>query len=302
MSMLRSQTQRSVKRRASGQNKIARWLRLQPAVGTSIIILMVICLTALAAPVLTNIPPQSQNLIARLRPPVWAGGSWDFPLGTDQLGRDMVSRLFFGARVSLMVAIIATSLGLIVGTTLGILAGWYPERVIDNIIMYIVDVQLSLPFILLAIATALVLGNSLTVLIGLAALATWPTYARVCRSTVLSLRLRDFVVAAQALGAKDYYIIFRHILPGVIAPILVLATLNVGNVILLESALSFLGIGIRPPTPSWGTMIGEGREYIASAWWLAVLPGVMLMLLTLSVGIIGDFLRDHFDVTIHTKE
>jgi len=159
-------------------------------------------------------------------------------------------------------------------------------------------VQLSLPFLLLAVAVALVLGTSLSVLIFLAALATWPVYTRVVRGMVLSLREREFVIAARALGATNLHIMIRHLLPNLAAPLLVLATLSIGRIILLESGLSFLGIGVQPPTPSWGNMINEGREYLSTAWWLATMPGVALVVLTMTVGTIGDWLRDLMDITI----
>jgi peptide/nickel transport system permease protein len=188
-------------------------------------------------------------------------------------------------------------LGLLAGTALGVLAG-YSRGVLDQTIMFLVDFQLSLPFILLAIVAAIALGNTIQVLIGLAALSTWPFYARVCRAMVLSLRERDYVMAARSVGARDSHIIRWHLLPNLLSPILVLLTLNIGRVVLLESGLSFLGIGIRPPTASWGNMIGEGREYISTAWWVAVVPGAMLVLLTVAVGTIGDWLSDLSDVRV----
>jgi peptide/nickel transport system permease protein len=169
---------------------------------------------------------------------------------------------------------------------------------VDSLIMYLVDVQLALPFILLAVAVALVLGTSLTVLIGLAALSTWPVYARVVRGIVLSLRSREFVVAARALGATPLHIMWFHLIPNLISSLMVLAMLNVGRIILLESGLSFLGIGVQPPTPSWGNMINEGRQYLSSAWWLSTMPGLALLLLTMAVGTLGDWLRDLMDVSI----
>lgn len=266
--------------------------RLTWAVRISALLLIVMIAAVLLADLLTATDPTSINLRARLRPPGEA-----HLLGTDATGRDVFSRLLYGGRVSLLIGSVATVLGLIVGVGLGVLAG-YVRGWLDEIIMYLVDVQLALPFILLAVAVALVFGNSLPVLIGLAALSTWPLYARVVRAEVLSLREREFVTAALAAGARPGHIMRTHLLPNLVGSILVLATLSVGRIILLESGLSFLGIGVQPPTPSWGSMIGEGREYLASAWWLATVPGVALLLLTMAVGTIGDWLRDLADVQV----
>lgn len=272
-----------------------RW-RAPTRVGVAIAVLVALAASAVLAPQLTAHAPDASSLLRRLQPPVFAGGSWSHPLGTDALGRDVLSRALHGARVSLLVAALATLLGAAAGTLLGLLAGTYARSPLDHLVTYLVDLQLSLPFVLLAIATSLVLGTSLPVLIGLAALATWPAYARVVRGAVLSLREREFVVAARALGATDARLMARHLLPNLAAPLLVLATLSVGTIVLFESALSFLGIGIRPPTPSWGVMIAEGREYLARAPWLTLVPSAFLVALTLAVGVIGDALRDRLDV------
>jgi peptide/nickel transport system permease protein len=221
----------------------------------------------------------------------------EHPLGTDGTGRDMLIRLLHGGRTSLFIGISATLLGTAMGVMLGLFAG-YLRGWFDEIVGYLSEVQLSLPFILLAVAVALVLGRSLAVLIGLAALSTWPIQARVVRAEILSLREREFVVAARALGASDGRIIVNHLLLNVTAPILVLATINIGRIILLESGLSFLSIGILPPTPSWGNMISDGREVLPIAWWISTLPALVLMLLTLAIGTIGDWLRDVLDVTV----
>lgn len=262
----------------------------------AVAVLTLLALAAAFAPLLTPHAPTASSLLVRLQPPVFAGGDWSHPLGTDALGRDVLSRALFGARVSLMVAGVATLLGAFVGTALGLLSGTYARSPLDHVVTYLVDLQLSLPFILLAIATSLVLGTSMPVLIGLAALATWPSYARVVRGVVLSLREREFVTAAIALGASDARVMARHLLPNLAAPLIVLATLSVGSIVLFESALSFLGIGIRPPAPSWGVMIAEGREYLARAPWLTLVPSAFLVALTLSVGVLGDALRDRLDV------
>jgi peptide/nickel transport system permease protein len=269
------------------------------AINLSVIMLISLTLVVVFAEQLTPYVPTDMNLRNRLAPPVFLeGGTWDHPLGTDATGRDIFSRTLYGGRVSLLIGAVSTVIGLAVGTLVGLISG-FRRGWLDEFIMYLVDVQLSLPFILLAIALALVLGSSITVLIGLAALATWPLYARVVRGAVLSMREREFVVAARALGASQPHIIIRHLLPNIIAPLLVLATLSVGRVILLESGLSFIGVGIRPPNPTWGNMINEGRDYLASAWWLAMMPGIALMALTMAIGTIGDWMRDLSDTTLN---
>lgn len=239
--------------------------------------------------------PNTMRLRARLSPPFM---NPDFLLGTDATGRDILSRILHGGRVSLLVGFAATLLGLAVGTLLGVVSG-YLRGWIDTVVMYLVDVQLALPFLLLAVSVALVLGTSMSVLIGLAALSTFPAVARVVRGLVLALREREFVTAAQTLGGTRWHIMRQHLLPNLVAPLLVLATISVGRIILLESGLSFLGIGVQPPTPSWGGMINEGREYLAIAWWLATMPGLALVVLTMTVGILGDWLRDLMDVSIN---
>ncbi|MBK8023767.1 MAG: ABC transporter permease [Chloroflexi bacterium] len=274
------------------------WLeRSNLAVNLSILVLITLTFVVTTADILAPHDPNSMNLLNRLDPPVWQGGSWEFPLGTDALGRDLLSRIFYGGRISLAIGGASSLLGLAIGTLLGLISG-YARGWADHIIMYLVDVQLSLPFVLLAVAVALVLGTSLAVLIFMAALATWPVYTRVVRGIVLSLREREFVIASRAIGATNLHIMLRHIFPNMLAPLLVLITLSVGRIILLESGLSFLGIGVQPPTPSWGNMINEGREYLSTAWWIANMPGIALVLLTMAVGTIGDWLRDVSDVSI----
>jgi peptide/nickel transport system permease protein len=279
---------------AAARAQVRRPRRLNVAVLLSAAVLIVMTAAVLLADVLTPHRPETINLRARLAPPLTLT---EHPLGTDATGRDVLTRILHGGRVSLLVGVVSTLIGLALGTLLGIISGYF-RGWLDELIMYLVDVQLALPFVLLAVAVALVLGRSLPVLIGLAALSTWSLYARVIRGEVLSLREREFIVAARSLGAQDAYIMLRHMLPNLAGPLLVLGTLSVGRIILLESGLSFLGIGIQPPTPSWGGMINDGRDYLSSAWWLATLPGVALMLLVLAVGTLGDWLRDRLDVAV----
>jgi peptide/nickel transport system permease protein len=285
------------------RSRLARFMsfwgrRANWAINLSLVAVVLLILVVIFAGQLTPHTPTDINLRNRLAPPVFLeGGTWENPLGTDATGRDILSRTLYGGRVSLLIGAASTALGLAFGTLMGLVSGFL-RGWLDEFIMYLVDVQLSLPFILLAIALALVLGSSIFVLIGLAALATWPVYTRVVRGAVLSIREREFVIAARALGANGPYIVLHHLLPNIIAPLLVLATLSVGRVILLESGLSFVGVGIKPPNPTWGNMINESRDYLASAWWLAMIPGIALMILTMAIGTIGDWMRDLSDTTL----
>ncbi len=274
----------------------SRALRVPPRAVLAGVVFLAIIVAAVVGPIVWSIDPTHTRLLARLQPPVFAGGDWQHPLGTDPLGRDILSRLLHGARASLLISVTATLVGGSIGTLSGLLAGFHSGKPIDHLITFLVDVQLALPFILLAIAAALVFGSSLPVLIVLGALATWPAYTRVARGVAISLREREFVLAARALGGHDVHLMLRHLLPNLAGPIAVLATLSLGNLILFESALGFLGIGIKPPAPSWGTMIGEGREYLSRAWWVATVPGMALVLVTVSVGVLGDTFRDRLDV------
>lgn len=267
-----------------------------PLVLVSAMVVFVIVVCSVLAPQLAPFDSSSIDLRARLQPPAWLdGGSVKHPLGTDATGRDILSRILYGGRVSLAIGVTACLLGALLGTPLGLISG-FARGGWDQVIMYLVDLQLSMPFLLLAIAVALVLGSSIPVLIGIAALSTWPYYARVVRGAVLSLRDQEFVTSAVALGAGAGRIMFRHLLPSLVSPIVVLLTLNLGRIVLLESGLSFLGIGVRPPTPSWGNMIDDGRSYLNTAWWISVMPSLALMALTMAVGTVGDWLRDKADV------
>lgn len=272
------------------------WTTVPLKVHLSFATLLLIVFAALFPQVVTDVGPNTPFFSDRLTPP----GDPKFPLGTDDLGRSLLSRVVYGGRASLLIGFFATLFGLALGTMLGVLAG-YAGRTTDHIVMYLVDVQLSLPFLLLAIAIALVLGNSLPILIVIAGLATWPRYARVCRGVVLSLRELDYVLAARAVGAGPLHIVTWHILPGLFAPLMVIVTISMGRVILIESALSFLGIGIKPPTPSWGNMIDQGRSLLGIAWWVSTIPGIALTMLTMSIGTIGDWLRDVLDPTLSTS-
>jgi peptide/nickel transport system permease protein len=253
---------------------------------------------AALAPYLAPHNPERGSLRARLSPPTLeAADGKAHALGTDHLGRDILSRIIYGTRVSLTIGFAAVAVGGAVGGLLGLVAG-FRGGWIDEIIMTVADAQLAFPFILLAIGIIAVLGPSFPNLIVVVGLSGWVTYARVLRSQVLSLRRREFVDAILALGGSAPRVILRHILPNVGSTLMVIATLELARAIVLEATLSFLGLGIQPPTPSWGGMIHEGREYLDTAWWISVSPGVVLMLTSLVVSRAGDWLRDVLDPTL----
>jgi peptide/nickel transport system permease protein len=253
---------------------------------------------AAAAPLITPHDPVRQSLRMRLKPPTLEGADgFAHPLGTDHLGRDILSRVIYGSRVSLLIGFAAVGVGSLIGATLGIAAG-YRRGMLDTVIMTVADAQLAFPFILLAIGIIAVLGPSFPTLVVVVGLSGWVNYARVLRSQVLVLRSRDFVDAIFGLGGSTARIVLRHILPNVLSTLVVIATLELARAIVLEATLSFLGLGIQPPTPSWGGMIHEGREYLDSAWWIATFPGLILMLTSIVVSRLGDWLRDVLDPTL----
>ena len=250
---------------------------------------------ALAAPLLAPHDPLDQDVARRLLPPAWlAGGSPDYFLGTDQLGRDILSRIIYGSRISLLIGLLSVGLSLPIGVCLGLLAGYFTGR-FDDITMRIADVQLAFPFILLAITIAGVLGPSPRNVILILAVGGWVVYARLARGQALSLREKEFIEAARSLGSGSLRVLFRHMLPNVVSPIIVVGTFSVAQMILLESSLSFLGLGVQPPTPSWGGMLNDGKAYITVAWWLTTFPGAAIMLTVLGINFMGDWLRDLLD-------
>jgi peptide/nickel transport system permease protein len=254
-----------------------------------------VIVAALGAPLLATTDPIEQDLTVVLKPPFWQEeGSLQHPLGTDHLGRDVYSRLVYGARISLTISVLAALLGAVVGVAAGLVAGFRGGRV-DAVIMRLVDLNLAFPLILLALAVVALLGANLRNLVIVMALTTWMIYARVVRGLSLGLREREFVQAVRALGAHDTRIIGRHVLPNVLAPVMVIWTLEVARVILMESALSFLGLGVPPPTPTWGRMLAEGRDYLTVAGWIAIFPGLAILITVLGINFLGDGLRDLLD-------
>jgi peptide/nickel transport system permease protein len=260
-----------------------------------LVVIVVAAAMAVLAPALAPADPIKNSLVERLTPPMWAaGGTARHPLGTDTLGRDVASRLLYGARVSLIVGLSAVVIAGALGVALGLVAGYY-RGFTDDALMRLGDVQLAFPVLVLAVAVLAVLGASLANVILVLGVTGWITYARIVRGETLSLRQREFVEAARALGASDRYLIARHILPNVLAPVTVVATFSVARTIIAEASLSFLGLGIPPPAPSWGAMLDEGRNYITTGWWLALFPGLAILLLVLGINLVGDWLRDALD-------
>ena len=269
------------------------------------IMLVVLVLPAIFANWVAPHNPRIGSLSNRLVPPAWVdaqgegifatpAGSWTHPLGTDKQGRDILTRIIYGARVSLMVAVISITLAGITGTILGRMAGYFGGNV-DHLIMRLVDIALSIPAILLALVLAVALGPSFQTVIIVIVSIFWSRYARLVRGETLSLKHQDFVARARVAGASNTRIIARHIFPNLVNTIIVLATLEVGQVILLEATLSFLGAGLPRPTPAWGLMVASGRELIVTAWWVAAFPGLAIVLAVLSMNLFGDWLRDSLD-------
>ena len=279
----------------------ARRLRLPyvpPTVIVSFIWVGVLTLLAVLGPAITPHDPLRQDLMTRNAPPVWlAGGSWDHALGTDQIGYDILSRVMVSVRPTLIIGSLASVIALVAGTVLGLVAGYFRGPV-DGLIMLLADSQLSIPSLVIAIAAVAAFGPSIAIIIVLAGLSGWMGFARTVRSNVLALRGRDFVVSSQALGATDLRILRHHILPNIASTVIVLITIQFRSLILFEAALSFLGLGVPPPQPSWGSMINGGRDYLLSSWWISVMPGIALMLTVLTVSLIGDWLRDALDPTL----
>src|SRR5213594_3603570 len=267
------------------------------ALGGGLLVLLLVVI-ALAAPVIAPHDPVRQSLRARLAAPTLSAADGKaHVLGTDHLGRDVLSRMVYGARVSLLVGFAAVVVGGLIGATLGIVAGFRGGWT-DSTIMTIADAQLAFPFILLAIGIIAVLGPSFPTLIVVIGLSGWVNYARILRSQVLVLRSREFVDAIRALGGSVTRMVSRHILPNVLSSLVVIATLELARAIVLEATLSFLGLGIQPPTPSWGGMVHEGREYLDTAWWISTAPGIVLMVTSIVVSRTGDWLRDLLDPTL----
>jgi peptide/nickel transport system permease protein len=275
----------------TGRN-LRRRLRRWPV--SSIVILSVLIVSAVFAPLIAPHDAKLGDLSDRHIPPMLFGGTSDHILGTDGLGRDILSRIVHGARISVAVAVVALSVGGVIGTLLGVVSG-YAGGWVDEVIMRIVDIKFAVPLILIALALAVILGPSFGLLLGLLSFLIWGHFARQVRAEVLVIVTMDYVAAARSCGASPVQIMYRHIFPGVISIVVVVGTLQVGAVVLAEASLSFLGAGVPSPTPAWGSMVAEGRLYIDTAWWVSLIPGVVIGLLVTAVTLLGDWLRDRLD-------
>jgi len=258
-------------------------------------VVAVVILSAVGAPLVTVFDPIEQDINQRLKEPGWRNAAGQAHLlGTDHLGRDILARIIYGSRVALVVGLSAVLISGVLGMVIGLVSGYFGGKV-DDFFMRLADVQLAFPFILLAIAVIGVLGPSLRNIIVVIGVSSWVVYARVVRGEVLSIREREFVQAAIALGSRDGRVVLHHVLPNAFTPWLVVATLDMARVIVIESALSFLGLGVQPPTPTWGGMLADGRVYLSTAWWLATFPGLAILVTVLGINLLGDGLRDTLD-------
>ncbi len=265
------------------------------------VLVMLFVAGAILAPYLGLPSPTRSSLTSRMVAPTWTGmfSPGAHPLGTDEVGRDILSRILHGSRTTLLIAVGAVVLGGAVGTLLGIVAGYY-RGTVDRILMRVVDIQLALPLMLLALLVVAAVGASTQNLVIILALTSWLRYARIIRGQVLALREREFILSAHAIGAGTWRIMIKHLLPNVMTPVLVIATLELARIIIMDAALSFLGLGVQPPSPSWGRMLADGRVYITTAWWIVTFPGLAILLTVLSVNLLGDWLRDYFDPKLRT--
>jgi peptide/nickel transport system permease protein len=274
---------------AAVKHAFRRW----PIIPAFIILTLVVC--GVFAPWVAPQDHLKSSLRDRNAPPVWyEEGSSKYILGADPLGRDVLSRIVFGARITLIIGVVSIAAGLLVGTVLGLISGYLGKHV-DEFIMRLADISLAVPYILIALVAVIAFGQSLPVLLGILAFSTWSAFARQVRAETLVLKETDYVALAKVAGASGPRIIYRHILPGVLNTIIVIATLRVGALILFEAILSFLGAGIPPPTPSWGSMVSDGRDYLATAWWVAFFPGIAIFLTVAALNFLGDWMRDRLD-------
>ncbi|WP_378942870.1 ABC transporter permease [Paracoccus sp. R86501] len=257
--------------------------------GASVLGLLV--LVAIFAPLLAPHDPYAQDLMNRMKPPVFLDGTWDHPLGTDHLGRDYLSRLIYGARVSLLIGTVAALISGTIGTIIGVSAGYFGGRV-DAVATFLINVRLALPVVLVALAVVALLGGSLQVVICVLGLLLWDRFAVVMRTSTLQVRKRDYVTAARAIGASTTRVILSEIMPNIVNNLIVVITLEMAHAILLEAVLSFLGLGVQPPTPSWGLMVSEGKNMMLFEPWLVLIPGAILFVLVLAINLLGDGLRD----------
>jgi peptide/nickel transport system permease protein len=265
-----------------------------------LVIALLLTLAVLVGPWVSRYDPSAQSLLSRLKPPVFLGGDTAHPLGTDQLGRDILTRCIYGLRLSLGLALAGSVLGLTVGALLGVVSG-LAGGLLDDLIMGLVDLQIAMPFTLIALLAVAVFGNGLTVLLAVLGVAYWEHYARLVRGQVLAIRAMPFIDAARVAGASPWRIAVRHIAPNIFSPVIVMFTINVSNLVLLESSLSFLGLGVQPPTATLGSMVGQGRDYMTSAPWMVAFPALLIVIVALVVMLLGDWLRDRLDVRLRDR-
>lgn len=285
----------TVKKSGKRAKALKRFVR-NPWAMIGLVLLLVTVVAAAFAPVLAPHDPDQGNLRARVAAPSWLDdtGKSDHLLGTDPLGRDLLSRIVYGARISLMIGITAVLISMVIGVTLGLIAGYYGKRV-DDVIMRIADIQMAFPFILFAIIVMAVFGSGLWKLIIVLGISQWAAFARLVRGQVISVKEMDFIQSARAIGASDPRIICKHILPNVMSSIIILATLKVATNILSEASLTFIGLGVSPTIPAWGSMLADGKNYLETAWWVATFPGIAIMVTVLGFNLLGDWLRDELD-------
>jgi peptide/nickel transport system permease protein len=278
-----------------------RRFRFDPVIALAVLLALALIAAAVLAPVLAPFDPDAQRLLARLRPPVgFERSDARYMLGSDQLGRDILSRCLYGLRLTLLIALVGAVIGLLLGGLAGLVSGMV-GGVTDAVIMGLCDVKISMPFTLVALLAIAIAGASTTVLVCILGLAYWAQFARLIRAQVLTIRELPYIEAARAAGASGWRIARRHILPNIISPVIVMFTLNISNLILLESALSFLGLGVQPPTATLGSMVGQGRDYMSNAPWVVASPAILIMLVSLTVMLLGDWLRDRFDVRLRER-
>lgn len=298
---MRNNNEINVHSKGNNQNRFKIFYKglLASKTGTiGFIIVFLVILTSVFSDYLVPYDPNKNNLEAMLKPPFWiTGGSTEFILGTDNLGRDIFSRIIAGARVSLLVGVASVIVAGAIGIFVGMLAGYY-GGLIDSILMRLVDSFLAIPSILFILVFLSVFEPSIYVLVLVIGLTNWVTYARVVRGEVLSIKEREFVKASKSVGTKSSVIMFKHILPNILSSFIVISTLSVASTIILEASLSFLGLGIQPPTVSWGAMLTDGRNYLATNWWLATFPGLAITITVLGIIFLGDWLRDALDPRI----
>lgn len=255
------------------------------------VVLAVVIVLAVLAPLIATHDPYTQDLLNRMKPPVFLGGSWDHLLGTDQLGRDFLARLLYGARISLLIGIVAAAISGVIGTSMGVAAGYFGGRT-DTVVTFLITTRLAMPVVLVALAVVAIFGGSLEIVILVLGLLLWDRFAVVMRASTRQTVSREYVTAARAIGCSVPRIVLTEILPNVANNLIVVATLEMAHAILLEAALSFLGLGVQPPTPSWGLMVSEGKQMMLFSPWMITIPGIALFLLVFAINLLGDGLRD----------